>query len=152
MDWEPILALSVSPWEMVARGSLMYWFLFLLFRVVVRRRVGAVGVSDVLLLVIIADAAQNAMSGEYRSVTDGMILVATIVGWNYLVDWLTWRFPALERLLQPPPLLLVRDGRLLHRNLRHEFLTEDELTPSCARRACATWPRSPRRASKATAR
>ena len=127
MDWQSLFALSVSPWEMLARGSLMYWFLFLLFRVVIRRRVGAVGVSDVLLLVIIADAAQNAMSGEYRSVTDGMILVSTIVGWNYLVDWLTWRFPSLERLLQPPPLLLVRDGRILHRHLRMELVSEEEL-------------------------
>jgi uncharacterized membrane protein YcaP (DUF421 family) len=127
VDWQSLFTLSVSPWEMLARGSLMYWFLFLLFRVVIRRRVGAVGISDVLLLVIIADAAQNAMSGEYRSVTDGMILVSTIVGWNYLVDWLTWRFPALERLLQPPPLLLVRDGRILDRHLRMELVSEEEL-------------------------
>src|SRR5262245_7541272 len=58
LDLEPILAFSVSPWEMVLRGTLMYWFLLALFRVVVRRRAGAVGISDLLLLVIIADAAQ----------------------------------------------------------------------------------------------
>lgn len=127
LDWNSIFAFSVSPWEMVVRGSLMYWFLFALFRVVIRRRVGAVGISDVLLLVIIADAAQNAMSGEYRSATDGMILVSTIVGWNVIVDYLTYRFAALERLLQPPPLLLIRDGRILHRHLRMEFVTENEL-------------------------
>jgi uncharacterized membrane protein YcaP (DUF421 family) len=127
LDLSSIFSLSVSPWEMVIRGSVMYWFLFLLFRVVVRRRVGAVGMSDVLLLVIIADAAQNAMAGEYRSATDGMILVTTIVGWNFLVDYLTYRFDALERLLQPPPLQLVRDGRILHRHLRMEFVSEAEL-------------------------
>jgi uncharacterized membrane protein YcaP (DUF421 family) len=117
-DWQSIFALSVSPWEMIVRGSVMYWFLFLLFRVVVRRRVGAVGIGDVLLLVIIADAAQNAMAGEYRSTTDGMILVGTIVGWNTLVDWLVYRSPKLQRLLEPAPLLLVRDGRILYRHLR----------------------------------
>lgn len=127
LDWDSIFAFSVSPWEMVVRGSLMYWFLFVLFRVVIRRRVGAVGISDVLLLVIIADAAQNAMSGEYRSATDGMVLVGTIVAWNVLVDYLTYRFAALERLLQPPPLMLIRDGRILHRHLRMEFVSEHEL-------------------------
>lgn len=127
LDLGSIFALSVSPWEMIIRGSFMYWFLFVLFRVVIRRRVGAVGIGDVLLLVIIADAAQNAMSGEYRSLTDGMILVATIVGWNVFTDWLTYRFRALERLLEPPPLPLVRDGRILHRNLRIEFISEAEL-------------------------
>jgi uncharacterized membrane protein YcaP (DUF421 family) len=127
LDLESIFALSVSPWEMIIRGSVMYWFLFVLFRVVIRRRVGAVGIGDILLLVIIADAAQNAMSGEYRSSTDGMILVATIVGWNVFTDWLTYRFRPLERLLEPPPLPLVRDGRILHRNLRMEFVSEAEL-------------------------
>ena len=105
----------------------MYWFLFLLFRVVIRRRVGAVGMGDILVLVIVADAAQNAMSGEYKSVTDGFVLVGTLIFWTVLSDWLTYRFPALEKLLQPPPLLLVRDGRVLHKHLRHEFVSEDEL-------------------------
>ena len=127
LDWHSILALSVSPWEMIVRGSLMYCFLFVLFRVVIRRRVGAVGIGDVLLLVIIADAAQNAMSGEYRSFTDGAILVSTIVAWNVLTDYLTYRFSALERLLEPPPLMLIRDGRVLHRHLRMEFVSEAEL-------------------------
>src|SRR5688572_29697504 len=101
MDIQEVFGLSVSPLEMIVRGTAMYWFLFVLFRVVIRRRVGAVGISDMLLLVIIADAAQNAMSGEYKSVSDGCILVATIVAWNFLVDWLTYSSPALQKLLEP---------------------------------------------------
>jgi uncharacterized membrane protein YcaP (DUF421 family) len=126
LDWQALFTPEM-PLEMLVRGSAMYWFLFLLFRLVVRRRVGAVGIGDVLLLVIIADAAQNAMGGEYRSVSDGMILVLTIVGWNTLIDWATYRWAAIERLLQPPPLLLVRNGRILHRHLRMEFISEAEL-------------------------
>jgi len=127
LDPGSLFAFSVSPWEMIIRGSAMYWFLLLLFRVVVRRRVGAVGISDLLLLVIIADAAQNAMAGEYRSVTDGFILVATIVAWNTLVDWLTYRSAFLARLFEPAPLLLIHRGHVLWRHLRMEFVTEDEL-------------------------
>lgn len=127
LDWGELFGLSVSPLELIIRGSAMYLFLFLLFRVVIRRRIGSVGMADILVLVIIADAAQNAMSGEYKSVTDGAILVATILGWNVLIDWLNFRFPALRPWLEAPPLLLIRDGQLLRRNLRHEFVTEDEL-------------------------
>ena len=127
LDWGQIFGLSVSPIELVIRGSAMYLFLFVVFRVVIRRRVGAVGMADILVLVIIADAAQNGMSGEYKSVTDGAILVATIVAWDYLIDWLNYHVPALRNWLEPPPLLLIRDGRVLRRNLRHEFVTEDEL-------------------------
>lgn len=122
-----MFGLSVPPLEIIVRGSAMYLFLFLMFRVVVRRRVGAVGMADILVLVIVADAAQNGMSGEYKSVTDGAILVGTILAWDMLIDWLNYRVPALRNWLEAPPLLLVRDGRMLHRNLRHEFVTEDEL-------------------------
>ena len=70
MDWQEIFGFTVSPWELVIRGSAMYIFLFVLFRVVVRRRVGSIGMADILILVIVADAAQNGMSGEYRSVSE----------------------------------------------------------------------------------
>lgn len=127
VEWSELFSLSVSPLETIVRGTAMYWFLFLLFRVVIRRRVGAVGISDILLLVIIADASQNAMSGDYKSITDGFVLVATIVAWNTLVDWLTYRSPELQKVLEPPPLVLIDRGRLLRRHLRMEFVNEEEL-------------------------
>ena len=127
LDWGEIFGISVSPLELIIRGTVMYLFLFLLFRVVVRRRVGAIGMADILILVIIADAAQNAMSGEYKSVTEGAILVGTIMFWNVAIDWLNFRVPALRPWLEPPPMLLIQNGRILHRNLRHEYVTEDEL-------------------------
>jgi uncharacterized membrane protein YcaP (DUF421 family) len=126
-DFEQLFTLSVSPLELVVRGSAMYWFLFLLFRFVSRRDIGGIGIGDVLLLVLIADAAQNAMAGEYKSITDGCILVGTIFGWNLLVDWMAFRFPVLNRWLQPKPLPLIRNGQLQMRNLRREFITVDEL-------------------------
>jgi uncharacterized membrane protein YcaP (DUF421 family) len=127
MDWHEIFGITVSPWELVIRGTAMYFFLFVLFRVVVRRRVGSIGMADILVLVIVADAAQNGMSGEYKSVTEAFILVSTLIGWNMLIDWLTFRVPRLQSILEPPPLLLIDKGRILHRHLRHEFVSEDEL-------------------------
>lgn len=127
MDWDAIFGLSVSPWELVVRGTAMYLFLFLVFRVLIRRRVGAVGMADILVLVIIADAAQNGLSGGYSSVSEGAILVSTIVAWDLLIDWLAYASPAMQKLLEPAPLVLVRDGKILRRNLRHEFITDEEL-------------------------
>ena len=127
MNWDEIFGLTMSPWELIIRGSAMYLFLFLLFRMVIRRRVGSIGMADILILVIVADASQNAMSGEYKSVTEGAILVGTIIAWNMAIDWLNFHVPALRDWLEPPPLPLIQDGRVLHRNLRHEYLSEDEL-------------------------
>ncbi|HKY03200.1 MAG TPA: YetF domain-containing protein [Burkholderiales bacterium] len=127
INWHEMFALSVSPFELMIRGSLIYVFLFVVFRVILRRDVGSVAIADVLVLVILADAAQNAMAGEYRSVTDGIVLLSTIIGWNVLFDYLTFRFPAVRRVLEAPQLLLVQDGRYIHRNMRREFLTAEDV-------------------------
>lgn len=127
LDWDELFQLSMSPLEIIVRGTAMYLFLFVLFRFVIRRDVGSVGIADVLLLVIVADAAQNGMSGEYTSITDGMLLVSVLIGWNYLFDWLSFHSAWFRRLAEPRPLVLIRDGRLLYRNMRRELITEDEL-------------------------
>jgi len=126
-DWSSLFVLTVSPVELFVRGSIVYLFLFLVFRTILQRDIGTVGIADILVLVLVADAAQNAMAAEYRSVSDGLILISTILGWNLLFDFLAYRSPRLRRLLQPPEICLVRDGRIIHRNLRREFLTEDDL-------------------------
>lgn len=126
-EWSDLFALTVSPLELVIRGSLVYLFLFVVFRTVLKRDIGAVGVADVLVLVLVADAAQNAMSADYHSVSDGLILISTILGWNLLFDVLAFRFPRLRRLLQPQELCLIRDGKILHANLHREYLTVEDL-------------------------
>jgi uncharacterized membrane protein YcaP (DUF421 family) len=122
-----LFRVSVDPLELVVRGTLMYWFLFLLFRFVLRRDVGSIGIADVLLLVLIADASQNAMSGGYGTVAEGCILVGTIAGWNYALDWIGYHSPAVRRLIEPPPLVLVKDGKLNRKAMRREMVTDEEL-------------------------
>ncbi len=122
-----IFDIRVSIAELALRGTLVYWLLFLIFRFVLRRDVGAVGIADILLLVIIADAAQNAMSGGYTTFTEGAILVLTIVAWNWLLDWLSFRYAIVRRFANPRRITLVKLGVLQRRNLRREFVTVEEL-------------------------
>lgn len=127
VSWHAIFAVHVAPLELIIRGTLIYWFLFLVFRFIMRRDIGSMAVSDILLLVIIADAAQNAMAAEYRSVTEGLILISTILGWNFLLDWAGWRFEWMRRFAQAPRLLLVSDGRMIEKNLRRQLITPEDL-------------------------
>lgn len=127
IDWSDVWGLTVSPWELMLRGSVMYWFIFIAFRTLMRRDMGSIAVSDILFLMLVADAAQNAMAGEYRSVSDGMILVATLLTWNIAVDWLAYTSPVMRRLLSPRTILLVRNGAIIRPNLRKQFITEEEL-------------------------
>ena len=126
IDWKSAFVPTVSLLEIVLRGTLVYLLLFLILRFL-RREAGALGISDLLVVVLIADAAQNGMAGDYKSVTEGAALVGTIAAWDIFLDWLGYKVPAVGRLLHPAPTPLVKDGRVLRRNLRSEMVTMDEL-------------------------
>jgi uncharacterized membrane protein YcaP (DUF421 family) len=93
----------------------------------VHRDIGGLGVSDMLVLVVIADASQNAMAGQYKSLADGFTLIGTIIGWSYLLNFLSYRFAAVRRFAFPRPMCLIKDGAKLERNLKQEAITDDEL-------------------------
>lgn len=133
-----LFSVHVPVLEIVLRGTLVYWLLFSIFRFVLRRDVGAVGIADILLLVIVADAAQNAMAGGYDTFSEGAILVCTIVGWNWLLDVLSWRFPLVRRFASPSRLLLVREGVMQRRNMRREYITREELEEKLREQGIAT--------------
>jgi uncharacterized membrane protein YcaP (DUF421 family) len=122
-----MFSFSMSPVELFIRGTCTYFFLFCLFRFVVRRDVGAIGVSDLLVLVVIADASQNAMAGEYKSIVDGFVLIGTIIGWSYVLDLLSYRFELARRFALPRPLCIVKDGVVQERHLERELITDEEL-------------------------
>jgi uncharacterized membrane protein YcaP (DUF421 family) len=124
---DEVFQFTMTPWQLMLRGSVMFWFLFLVFRFVLRRDIGSMGITDFLFVVLLGDAAQNGMIGDATSASDCIVLIATLVFWNASIDILSWRFPAVERLVQSGRLLLVRDGRMLRRNMRREYISEEEL-------------------------
>jgi uncharacterized membrane protein YcaP (DUF421 family) len=127
IDWEEITHFSMSPPEIMLRGTLMYLFLFLIFRFVLRRDVGSVGVSDFLFVVIVADASQNGMSGDAKSIPDAMLLVATLMVWNYLLDVGSYYSKTFAKFVEPASLLLVENGHYKLRNMRKEYITKEEI-------------------------
>lgn len=109
VDWAHVLVPETPLLEILVRGTIAYLVLSMLLRVVLRRQAGALGITDLLVVVLVADAAQNAMADNYNSVPDGLFLVAVIVGWAWLLDAASYRFRWLERLLRPRPLPLVEN-------------------------------------------
>lgn len=127
VDWKSLLTFSISPVEIVIRGTLTYWFLFLMFRFVARRDIGSLGIADLLIVVIVADAAQNGMAGKGNSITDAALLVATLIAWNRLLDLGAWRFEIIRRFVNPRRVLLIHHGRKIPDNLERHAITDDEL-------------------------
>jgi uncharacterized membrane protein YcaP (DUF421 family) len=119
---------------MALRGTVVYWFLLLVFRFVLRRDIGSMGVADLLFAVLVADASSNAMQGEYKSINDGLVLLATLIAWNFGLDWLSFRSPAIAAFLEPLPEVFVSHGRVNRRAMKREMINLDELEGKVARK------------------
>ncbi|MEO7716187.1 MAG: YetF domain-containing protein [Capsulimonas sp.] len=127
IDWAQAFTFSVSPIEIVIRGTIVYLAVFTLLRVILKREAGSLGVTDLLVVVLLGDASQNAMANDHKSIPDGLLLVATIIFWAFALDWLGFKSKWFQKILEPPTLELVKDGKINHRNMRRELITRDEL-------------------------
>lgn len=125
-DWLEIFAPETPVVELIARGSALYLGMLILVRLMPRRSGGELGMMDIAFVLLIADAAARSLGG-YSSVADGFIVIVTLMGWNFIVNALSFHVPLIERLVSAPAIQVVRDGQLLWRNMRREFLTEEEL-------------------------
>lgn len=112
--------------EVIFRGTIMYLGMFTLLRIF-RRQSGQISMADLLVIVVIADAAQNGMAGDSRSVVEALLLIGTIIFWDWVIDWLGFKSVMMKRILEPEPLVLIKNGRFIKKNLDSEMLTEDEV-------------------------
>lgn len=126
-DFSEIFAPQAGVLEMAFRGTVIYWALFVLLRIAGRRDVGSLGTADLLVLVLVADAAGSAMSGDSTSVLDGVYVVATIVFWSVVVDRICYYLPFVDRLLEPERVCLIRNGKIDRAGMRSEYITRTEL-------------------------
>jgi uncharacterized membrane protein YcaP (DUF421 family) len=113
--------------EMSLRATIMYFVIVLLLKVVVKRQTGGVEPTDILVIVLIAEIAGPGFTADYASIGEGAVLVATVLFWSFAIEWLTHRSPRFAEHFQPAPLLLIKNGRMLPRNMRTELITRDEL-------------------------
>jgi uncharacterized membrane protein YcaP (DUF421 family) len=127
VDWVGVFTPQAPFVETFVRGTVLYLGLLVLLRLTPAREAGSVGTPDLLVMVLLADVAQNAMAGPHHAVGDGLALIATILVWSVALDWAGYRWPFVHRLLRTPPVRLVREGHILPANLRRELITRDEL-------------------------
>jgi len=126
-DWNRLFVPEMSLLEILIRGTITYLTLCLLLRVILKRQAGKVSMSDLLVVTIVAGLCRNPLIKDAYSVTDGVLVIATVLGWGFFLDWLSYRVPFIHGLLHSPPVQLIRDGQVLHENLEGEFMTESRL-------------------------
>jgi uncharacterized membrane protein YcaP (DUF421 family) len=137
--WSDILVLGVPFAEKLVRPLLVYVFLVVALRVGGKRELAQLTTLDFIVLLAVANAVQNGIIGNDNSVT-GAVLGATVLFLlNGLLAWVLFRHLRLRRLVAGRPTVLVTDGAVVPRALRHERLSEDDLLCAVQEEGAATF-------------
>src|SRR5688572_10907335 len=112
--------------ESIIRGAIVYVVLLVLFRIAGKRSLAEVTTFDLVLLLIISEATQQAMIDNDNSMTNALLLVVTLIGMNILFSLLARRWPGFGKLIDDVPLVIVEDGKLLQDRMHRERVSEVE--------------------------
>jgi len=118
---------QVPPLLIAVRSILMYLALLLGLRMFGKREVGQFTLFDLVLVLLVANAIQPAMTGPDTSLGGGFVILAALFGLNVLIAWLRGRSPFVQHLIEPRPTVIARDGRWFPSALRREGISHDEL-------------------------
>jgi uncharacterized membrane protein YcaP (DUF421 family) len=122
-----VLVPSVPIAEIVLRTFVVYVVVFALLRVAGKRELGQMSVSDLVVILIIANAVQNSLNAGDVSLVGGLVSAATLVAMNVLLDRFGRRIPFFKRFVVSEPTLLLRDGRPIEGHLEREDVTREEI-------------------------
>ncbi|MDD5260283.1 MAG: DUF421 domain-containing protein [Methylacidiphilales bacterium] len=129
--------LSVAWWELIVRAVIIYAFLIVLLRLSGKRQIGQLAPFDLVLLLVLSNAVQNAMNGGDNSVLGGIISAGTLIALNYGVGRMTFKNKKLEELIEGRPDVLIHNGVLFKEVLEKEQLTHHELNAALRSAGCA---------------
>jgi uncharacterized membrane protein YcaP (DUF421 family) len=113
--------------QLAARGVLTYFFLLVLLRITGKRQIGQLAPFDLVLLLVLSNAVQNAMNAGDNSFTAGVISACSLVATNYLVGLATAKSKWLEGLIEGRPHVLIHDGKIKEDVMHREKITHHEL-------------------------
>jgi uncharacterized membrane protein YcaP (DUF421 family) len=113
--------------EIALRTTIVYVVVLLLLRLAGKRELGQMSVFDLTVILLVANAVQNAMVGPDTSVVGGLTAAVVLIVINFAVAVGTIWFPSLQGLVEPPPTPLVKDGAIDRRAMRRELVTREEL-------------------------
>jgi len=121
-----MLNFGVPPWELVLRAAVIYAALLGALRLFGKREIGQFTLYDLVLVLLVANAVQPAMTGPDSSLAGGLVIIATLILLNFGIGRLD-RFRIFHRLFQPEPTLIIKDGHYLSDRMRREGVDADEI-------------------------
>ncbi len=105
----------------------VYLFLIVAIRLFGKKELAQLSIIDLVFILLISNAVQNAMVGPDSSLSGGLIAASTLFVVNYLFKYLLYRFPKLENIVQGADLMLIYKGQLNVSNMNKARITREEV-------------------------
>src|SRR3989454_6270739 len=132
-SWQTLL-------DVALRTSVVYLALLVGLRLTGTRQLGQMSTFDLVLLLIIANAVQNAMVGPDTSLAGGLVAAGVLIGWHRVIDWWRLRSRSVAKLLAGEGIMLIHDGKILEAHCRRAGITHDELQQALREHGLASVP------------
>jgi uncharacterized membrane protein YcaP (DUF421 family) len=113
--------------EIVGRATVLFLVIYLLLRLMGKRELGQLAPFELVTLIVIGDLIQQGVTHQDFSMTAAILAIVTFAFWSVVINGISHRVPRLRPMLEGEPVVLVRDGRALSRNLDRERIDKDEL-------------------------
>jgi uncharacterized membrane protein YcaP (DUF421 family) len=113
--------------DIVLRGTVVFFLLYFLMRVIGRRELSSLEPFDLILLIILGDAVQQGLTQDDYSLTGAALAVGTIAALQVATSYLNFRFPRMQTLIDGEPIVLMQNGEVIQKNLDRERLTLDDV-------------------------
>src|SRR5438874_11960802 len=107
--------------DIVLRGIAIFFFIYVLTRVIGRRELASLEPFDLILLIVLGDAVQQGLTQDDYSITGAFLAVGTIAALQVLVSYVHFRFPRMRPLIDGEPIVIVQDGRTVDANVKREL-------------------------------
>ena len=113
--------------EIVLRASAMFVIMFVLLRLMGKREIGQMAPFEMVTLIVMGDLIQQGVTHQDFSMTGASLAILTFAGWSLALNVMSHYWPRSRPTLESEPVVLVRGGRMLGRNMNRERIDEDEL-------------------------
>ena len=120
--------MNILPFLIIGcKSVVIYVFIVAAIRVFGKKELAQLSVIDLVFILLISNAVQNAMVGQDTSVPGGIAAATGLFIVNYIFKYLLKRFPKFSEVVQGHAVLLIYDGKVLHQNCDHALFSMDEL-------------------------
>lgn len=116
--------------EIVGRSVIVYLFIVVAIRIAGKKELAQLSVIDLVFILLISNAVQNAMVGPDNSLIGGLIAAASLFLVNIILKFITYKFKKVDEIFEGEPVILIHKGKILQKNLDKEKIPLDELEAS----------------------